>query len=63
MVTSTDDIHIPTLATQLNTLTTSNFENETDYKSLFEAAGTFALALETPEDSVQRIAYTIRIYL
>ena len=47
------------LVKHLRDLEISELHDEAARKSLFEAARDVAFALETPGDSVQRIAYTV----
>lgn len=51
---------IDRLVNQLQGFKISDVPDEETRKSLFEAARDVALTLESPGDSIQRIAYTVR---
>ena len=53
-------IDIPALVGQLNALTSADFRDDAERKSLYEAARAATFTSETPEDSVHRIANAVR---
>ena len=57
--TASDPAEIAGLVTQLQRLKASDIHDEETRKSLFEAARNVAFALESPGDSIQRIAYIV----
>ena len=59
MAPTTVDLDVPSLVKQLRTLNPSDLQDEAARKSLFEAARNVAFALETPEDTIQRITHTV----
>lgn len=58
--TTSDAVDIAGLVKQLRCLKESDVQDEETRKSLFEAARNVAFTLESPGDSIQRIAYIVR---
>lgn len=58
--TTSEAADIAGLTKQLQDLKASAVQDEETRKSLFEAARNVAFALESPGDSIQRIAYIVR---
>ncbi|MCJ1376576.1 hypothetical protein MMC20_007819 [Loxospora ochrophaea] len=56
MASMTADIEVPSLIRQLKTLKLGDIKDEATRKSLLEAPQDAAVALETPKESIQRIA-------
>lgn len=55
------DLDLSGLITRLENLKHAVPKEEATRKSLFDAARSLVFALETPGDSIQRIAYTVRL--
>lgn len=60
MSAPTSDSDLSGLIARLENLTRAVPKEETTRKRLFDAARSLMYALETPGDSIQRIAYTVR---
>ena len=58
--TTSDGTNIATLVKQLQGIKASDIKDEESRKALFEAARNAAFTLESPGDSIQRIAYLVR---
>lgn len=58
--TTSDPLEIAGLVKRLQGLKASDIHDEDTRKSLFEAARHVAFTLESPGDSIQRIAYIVR---
>lgn len=58
--TASDPADIAGLVERLRGFKTSDVYDEEIRKNLFEAARNVAFTLESPGDSIQRIAYTVR---
>ena len=57
---TSDETNIAGLVKQLQGIKASDVKDEESRKALFEAARNAAFTLESPGDSVQRIAYIVR---
>ena len=63
MGSTTAEIDVASLVKQLRAVKASDLQDEAARKSLFEAARNVTFALESPGDSVQRIAYIVSLAL
>ena len=60
--TTSDETNIAALVKQLQGIKASDIKDEESRKALFEAARNAAFTLESPGDSIQRIAYIVRLW-
>lgn len=63
MGSTTAEKDVASLVKQLRAVKASDLQDEVARKSLFEAARNVMFALESPGDSVQRIAYIVSLAL
>lgn len=61
MSSLTSESDLSDLVTKLKNLNHAVPKDEATRKSLVDAARSLVFALETPGDSIQRIAYTVRL--
>ena len=60
MATPTAEVNIPGLLEQLRAIKPSDFKDDVSRKAFLEAAQDAAVTVETPGDSISRIAYLVR---